>query len=468
MLNKPACTLLHLGCGLGNGLANLHNAHKAKVPVLNIVGDHATSHVKYNAQLQSDIETIARNFSGWVKTTKTPEELCDDAQDAIKSSHKREVATLILPADVSWTDGVDAKEPAQDQFNPEIDETRIQQLVQVLKSSNKVAMILGGAALQEPMLNLLSKISEVTGVQLFAEVFPTKMQRGVGRPYIERMAYFSELASVQLTNFEHIILVDSRRPVSFFAYPDKSSDLVPEGCEVHQLVDDYRNLQATLEHVCEQLNAMHIAPNLQEKATQLLQFQTKQLEPRLESGSKMFPRFLLTLNILDEFGYRPGLDEEGYYSGNPEYAHYPLFEDVLNDFELSQSERNEYKPSLISHKVRAYLENSFNDYKAIAALLAVAEEEVILFSPALRHATHAVGFDVDSGYYFVHGVSDDTTAEAADDDHEDDLWLILAQACTENDYDYIRKICFEYCNLWQQFWDKQIDNLQYEPYKKLA
>jgi hypothetical protein len=200
----------------------------------------------------------------------------------------------------------------------------------------------------------------------------------------------------------------------------------------------------------------------------MAQFQTKQLEPRLESGSKMFPRFLLTLNILDEFGYRPGLDEEGYYSGNPEYAHYPLFEDVLNDFELSQSERNEYKPSLISHKVRAYLENSFNDYKAIAALLAVAEEEVILFSPALRHATHAVGFDVDSGYYFVHGVSDDTTAEAADDDHEDDSWLILAQACTENYYDYIRKICFEYCNLWQQFWDKQIDNLQYEPYKKLA
>ncbi|MEF9956016.1 MAG: acetolactate synthase large subunit [Acinetobacter sp.] len=272
MLNKPACTLLHLGCGLGNGLANLHNAHKAKVPVLNIVGDHATYHVKYNAQLQSDIETIARNFSGWVKTTKTPEELCDDAQDAIKSSHKREVATLILPADVSWTDGVEAKEPTQDQFNPEIDETKIQQLVQVLKSSDKVAMILGGAALQEPMLNLLSKISEVTGVQLFAEVFPTKMQRGVGRPYIERMAYFSELASVQLTNFEHIILVDSRRPVSFFAYPDKSSDLVPEGCEVHQLVDDYRNLSFALEHLCEQLNAMHIAPNLQEKSTQLLPY----------------------------------------------------------------------------------------------------------------------------------------------------------------------------------------------------
>lgn len=200
----------------------------------------------------------------------------------------------------------------------------------------------------------------------------------------------------------------------------------------------------------------------------MAQFQTRQLEPRLESGSKMFPRFLLTLNILDEFGFRPGLDQDGYYSGNPEYAHYPLFEDVLNDFGISETERNAYQPSLIAEKVRTYLENSFNDYKAVAALLAVAEEEVILFSPALRQATHAVGFDVDSGYYYVHGVSHDETAEAADDDHEDDLWFVLAQACTENDYELIAKISFEYCDLWQQFWDKQIADLQYEPYQKLA
>ncbi|WP_202740232.1 hypothetical protein [Acinetobacter sp. 'aerobic (ED)'] len=200
----------------------------------------------------------------------------------------------------------------------------------------------------------------------------------------------------------------------------------------------------------------------------MAQFQTKQLEPRLKSGSKMYPRFLLTLNILDEFGFRPGLDEDGYYSGNPEYAHYPLFEDVLNDFEISQQERNFYQPSAISEKVRSYLENSFNDYKAVTALLAVAEEEVILFSPALRQATHAIGCDVNSGYYYVHGVSHDATAEAADDDHEDDLWFVLAQACTEDDYEFITKICFEYCDLWQQFWDKQIADLQYEPYKKLA
>ncbi|ENX04037.1 hypothetical protein F900_00528 [Acinetobacter modestus] len=200
----------------------------------------------------------------------------------------------------------------------------------------------------------------------------------------------------------------------------------------------------------------------------MAQFQTQQLEPRLKSGSKMFPRFLLSLNILDEFGFRPGLDQDGYYSGNPEYAHYPLFEDVLNDFGISENERNTYQPSLLADKVRTYLENSFNDYKSITALLAVAEEEVILFSPALRQATHAVGFEVDSGYYYVHGVSHDETAEAADDDHEDDLWFVLAQACTEDDYEFITKISFEYCDLWQQFWDKQIADLQYEPYKRLA
>ncbi|UUM26390.1 hypothetical protein NQU59_11860 [Acinetobacter colistiniresistens] len=200
----------------------------------------------------------------------------------------------------------------------------------------------------------------------------------------------------------------------------------------------------------------------------MAQFQTRQLEPRLESGAKMFPRFLLSLNILDEFGFRPGLDQEGYYTGNPEYAHYPLFEDVLNDFGVGEVERNAYRASNIADKVRAYLESSFEDYKAVSALLAVAEEEVILFSPALRQATHSIGIDVDSGYYYVHGVSHDATAEAADDDHEDDLWFVLAQACTEDDYEFITKICFEYCDLWQQFWDKQIADLQYEPYQKLA
>lgn len=189
----------------------------------------------------------------------------------------------------------------------------------------------------------------------------------------------------------------------------------------------------------------------------MAQFQTKQLEPRLTPGSKMYPRVLLSLNVLDEFGFRPGFDKDNYYKGNPAYAHYPLYEDMVDEFNVTIEERTTFQPSAISDQVRAALEESYVDYKLVAALLAVAEEEVILYSPPLRQATKALGIDVSTGYYFVHGVSSDAEAEAADDDHEEDLWLILAQACTEQDYDYITDACLKYCDLWSQFWDKQLE-----------
>lgn len=201
----------------------------------------------------------------------------------------------------------------------------------------------------------------------------------------------------------------------------------------------------------------------------MAQYQTKQLEPRLHAGAKMFPRFLLSLNIFDEFGFRPGIDRDGYYQGNPEYAHYPLFEDVLNDFGVTEQERLNYKPTEIADQVRKFLENSYDNYKAVSALLAVAEEEVILYSPPLRKATSAVGIDVEGGgYYHVHGISEDETAEAADDDHEEDLWFILMQACTEEDYDHLEKLCLEYCNLWERFWDIQMENSKLIPKQNLA
>ncbi|MCU4552463.1 iron-containing redox enzyme family protein [Acinetobacter nosocomialis] len=201
----------------------------------------------------------------------------------------------------------------------------------------------------------------------------------------------------------------------------------------------------------------------------MAQYQTKQLEPRLHAGAKMFPRFLLSLNIFDEFGFRPGADRDGYYQGNPEYAHYPLFEDVLNDFGVTEEERRSYKPTSIAHQVREFLENSYNDYKAVSALLAVAEEEVILYSPPLRRATSAVGIEVEGGgYYHVHGVSEDKTAEAADDDHEEDLWFILMQACTEEDYIRLENLCLEYCDLWKKFWDVQMENSKSMPQQNLV
>src|SRR6476469_8260188 len=237
MADKPAATLLHLGSGLGNGLANLHNARKGRVPLLNIVGDHATYHTKYDAQLQSDIETVARNVSSWVRTSQSTEALPGDAAEAIAAAQgpPGQVATLILPADVSWSDGAEPAPAPQPATPPQATGETVEQIAQALKGRGETAILLGGRALREPGLVAAAKIAAATGTKLLAEVFPTRMERGAGLPAVERVAYLAELASVQLAGLKHLILVDAKAPVSFFAYPGKKSYLVPDGCEVHEL-----------------------------------------------------------------------------------------------------------------------------------------------------------------------------------------------------------------------------------------
>lgn len=265
MADKPAATLLHLGCGLGNGLANLHNARKGRVPVLNIVGDHATYHVKYDAQLQSDIETVAKNVSSWVRTSRSTETLCQDAVEAITACKgpPGQVATLILPADVSWGDGgVVAPAPAP-VVAPAADDATVASIAQALQAPGKSAFLLGGRALRAPALMALARIAAKTGTKLFAEVFPTRLERGAGLPTVERMAYLAELASVQLSGHDHLVLVDAKSPVSFFAYPGKKSDLVPPGCQVHELSTLTQDVQASIEKLVLALDAGHLTPVVQ-------------------------------------------------------------------------------------------------------------------------------------------------------------------------------------------------------------
>ena len=266
MADKPAATLLHLGCGLGNGLANLHNARKGKVPVVNIVGDHATYHVQYDAQLQSDIETVARNVSpGFVRTSSSTEALCQDAVDAIVAARglPGQVATLILPADVSWGEGgkpctVPAPTPA-----PAADDATIAAIAKAIRSGEKAALLLGGRALREPSLLAAARIAAHSGVTLFAETFPTRIERGAGLPAVERIAYLAELAGVQLADVKHLILVDCKAPVSFFAYPGKKSYLVPDGCTVHTLATPEQDTTSSLDKLGQALGAAHTAAPLQ-------------------------------------------------------------------------------------------------------------------------------------------------------------------------------------------------------------
>ena len=266
MAGKPAATLLHLGCGLGNGLANLHNARKGKVPIVNIVGDHATYHTPYDAQLQSDIETVARNVSpGFVRTSQSTAQLGQDAQEAIAAARglPGQVATLILPADVSWGEGGVPCPPPPLAAPRAADESAVKAIADLLRSGQKAALLLGGHALREPALLAASRIGTTTGAKLLAEVFPTRIERGAGLPAIERLAYFAELAGVQLAGLQHLILVDAKSPVSFFAYPGKASDLVPPGCTVHTLAAPDQDARAGLEQLVAALGADAAQPVLQ-------------------------------------------------------------------------------------------------------------------------------------------------------------------------------------------------------------
>ena len=270
MADKPAATLLHLGCGLGNGLANLHNARKGKVPIVNIVGDHATTHTQYDAQLQSDIETVARNVSpGFVRTSHSTAQLAQDTADAIAAARglPGQVATLILPADVSWGEGAAPCAPPPAPQAPVATiatSATINAIAQVLRHSGpRCALLLGGQALREPALLAAARIAAHSGVRLLAEVFPTRMERGAGLPFVERIAYLAEMAGVQLADIEHLVLVDTKAPVSFFAYPGKKSYLVPDTCSVHTLATPTQNAAASLEQLAQALGAAHTAPALQ-------------------------------------------------------------------------------------------------------------------------------------------------------------------------------------------------------------
>ena len=265
MAGKPAATLLHLGCGLGNGLANLHNARKGKVPVVNIVGDHATYHTQYDAQLQSDIETVARNVSpGFVRTAQSTADLCQDAADTIAAARglPGQVATLVLPADVSWGEGGQPCPPPALPAPTAASDEAVQAVAQAIRSGEKTIVLLGGQALREGALRSAARIAAHSGVQLLAEVFPTRMERGAGLPAVERVAYLAELAGVQLAGARHLVLVDAKSPVSFFAYPGKASDLVPAGCTVHTLCSPAQDAAASLDKLSAALGASATQPPL--------------------------------------------------------------------------------------------------------------------------------------------------------------------------------------------------------------
>ncbi|MDZ7676519.1 MAG: acetolactate synthase large subunit [Acidimicrobiales bacterium] len=237
MADRPAATLLHLGSGLGNGLANLHNARRAASPMVNVVGDHATYHARYDAPLQSDIATVARNVSSWVVRPQTPSGVARAAAEAVAvaTSPPGEVATLILPADASWGDGATPVAPIEPTPARDVPDDVVATVADAVSSGEKTIVLCGGSALRTDGLRAANRIGNATGATVLGETFPARLQRGAGVPALDRLAYLAEFAAMQLEGARHLVLVDAKAPASFFAYPDKASDLVPSGCAVHIL-----------------------------------------------------------------------------------------------------------------------------------------------------------------------------------------------------------------------------------------
>jgi acetolactate synthase I/II/III large subunit len=257
MADRPAATLLHLGPGLANGMANLHNARKARVPLVNIVGDHASYHKQYDAQLESDIETAARNVSPhWVRFSRAPDKVGHDAAEAVAAAlgPPGQVATLVLPADVSWLDGGQVADPVPPSERTAVAHSTIDDIAQVLRSDEPAALLLGGAALREPALLASSRVANAADAKLLCETFPTRLERGAGLPPVERIAYLAEMAMSQLEGLRHLVVVDSKPPVSFFAYPNKPSYLVPEGCQVHTLAEGHHDVVGALEALADAID----------------------------------------------------------------------------------------------------------------------------------------------------------------------------------------------------------------------
>jgi acetolactate synthase I/II/III large subunit len=267
MTGRPAAALLHLGPGLANGLANLHNARRAGTPVVAVVGDHATYHKRYDAPLESDIDALAASVSGWVRRTSRSADAGADAADAVAASVSPpgQIATLILPADATWTEGGEPAVPVAPRSAP-LSQAMVGHALDVLRShGGSVTILLGGTGLTRPALDAASRIAAATGARLLAETFPARLERGAGVPSVARLAYLVEQAADQLAGTRHLILAGARAPVSFFAYPGKPSTPLPDGCQVHLLAgpgDDVPGALAALADVA----ALGAAPVPQQPA----------------------------------------------------------------------------------------------------------------------------------------------------------------------------------------------------------
>jgi acetolactate synthase-1/2/3 large subunit len=262
MADKPAATLLHLGPGLANGLANLHNARRAHTPMINVVGDHATYHLRHDAPLTSDIESLARPMSHWVRRIADAESVGPDTAAAYQAAMSLPgITTLILPADAAWGEVSEAPILRATIPDPElIMSEAVAAAAKAIRSGKRAALMLTGRALRADALEIAGRIAAATGVRLIAQQSNGRVERGVGRVPVTRVPYPVDQALEALRDIDVLIRIGGRVPVAFFAYPGKPGRLVREDCEVIELARVGQDLKGALAWLADDLGVRSDKP----------------------------------------------------------------------------------------------------------------------------------------------------------------------------------------------------------------
>jgi acetolactate synthase-1/2/3 large subunit len=257
MAESPAATLLHLGPGLANGLANLHNARRAATPIVNIVGNHATYHEQYDPPLASDVEGFARPVSGWIHSSTSSRDVASDAARAVQAALQPpgQIATLILPADTAWLDAERPAVPLERPTAAPVAELAVSEAAKALPSGKNTLILIRGSALQEEGLRAAAQVAAKTGARVACDTFAPRWQRGAGRALIEQLPYFAEQIVDFMKGVEQLILVGAEPPVSFFAYPGKPSWCTPEGCRILHLAYPHEDGVSALQSLAEAIGA---------------------------------------------------------------------------------------------------------------------------------------------------------------------------------------------------------------------
>lgn len=260
---KPASTLLHLGPGLGNGLANLHNAKKAGSGIVNVVGEHASYHIRHDAPLTSDIEAIARPVSHWVRKTRSSATVAEDAAAAISIARETpgKIATLILPADAAWGPAERIAAAPNSTAPAQTSSAAVTAAAQALvRAGGGACLLLGNLAVRGRALELAGRIAAKTGCMLSAEFNSARLERGAGRVQIARVPYVIEMATKMLEKTTDLVLVGAKPPVGFFAYPGKPSLMAPPSCRITELADGEQDIEHALEALATELDALNVKP----------------------------------------------------------------------------------------------------------------------------------------------------------------------------------------------------------------